>query len=63
MHRRISTSETSGTTKGDVEGAIADWERLIDQSPERAYLAFSRLDGGVHESSAVRHASPSCVEG
>ena len=31
--------------QGDVEGAIADWERLIDQSPERAYLAFSRLDG------------------
>src|SRR6478736_7091701 len=31
--------------QGDVEGAIAVWERLIDQSPERAYLAFSRLDG------------------
>jgi lipopolysaccharide biosynthesis regulator YciM len=31
--------------QGDVDGAIADWERLIDQSPERAYLAFSRLDG------------------
>jgi lipopolysaccharide biosynthesis regulator YciM len=30
--------------RGDVDGAIADWERLIDQSPERAYLAFSRLD-------------------
>jgi lipopolysaccharide biosynthesis regulator YciM len=31
--------------QGDVEGAIGDWERLIEQSPERAYLAFSRLDG------------------
>ena len=31
--------------QGNVEGAIADWERLIEQSPERAYLAFSRLDG------------------
>jgi lipopolysaccharide assembly protein B len=30
--------------QADVEAAIADWERLIDQSPERAYLAFSRLD-------------------
>jgi lipopolysaccharide biosynthesis regulator YciM len=31
--------------QGDVAGAIEAWERLIKQSPERAYLAFSRLDG------------------
>jgi lipopolysaccharide biosynthesis regulator YciM len=29
---------------GDAAGAISAWERLIDQSPERAYLAFSRLE-------------------
>ena len=42
---RISASATCGTTQGDVTGAIAGWERLIEQSPDRAYLAFSRLDG------------------
>jgi lipopolysaccharide biosynthesis regulator YciM len=30
--------------EGDVAAAIAEWERLIEQSPERAYLAFSRLE-------------------
>ena len=32
--------------QGDGPGAIAAWEQLIDKSPERAYLAFSRLEGG-----------------
>jgi lipopolysaccharide biosynthesis regulator YciM len=31
--------------QGDIDAAIAEWERLIEQSPERAYLTFSRLDG------------------
>ena len=31
--------------KGDAAGAIASWERLVEQAPERAYLAFSRLEG------------------
>jgi lipopolysaccharide biosynthesis regulator YciM len=31
--------------QGDTAGAIAQWERLIDRAPERAYLAFSRLEG------------------
>jgi lipopolysaccharide biosynthesis regulator YciM len=31
--------------KGDAAGAIAQWEELIAKAPERAYLAFSRLEG------------------
>jgi lipopolysaccharide biosynthesis regulator YciM len=31
--------------QGDTTAAIAVWERLIEKSPERAYLAFSRLEG------------------
>jgi lipopolysaccharide assembly protein B len=31
--------------EGDGSGAIAVWQRLIEKSPDRAYLAFSRLDG------------------
>lgn len=31
--------------QGDAAGAIAEWERLIERTPERAYLAFSRLEG------------------
>jgi len=30
--------------EADVPAAVAEWERLIEQSPERAYLAFSRLE-------------------
>ena len=30
---------------GDVPAAIQTWERLIERSPERAYLTFSRLEG------------------
>jgi lipopolysaccharide biosynthesis regulator YciM len=29
---------------GDVPGAVGTWERLVATSPERAYLAFARLD-------------------
>jgi lipopolysaccharide biosynthesis regulator YciM len=31
--------------QGDTAGATAAWERLIERSPDRAYLAFSRLEG------------------
>jgi lipopolysaccharide assembly protein B len=31
--------------QGDSAGAIAIWERLIERSPDRAYLAFARLEG------------------
>ena len=30
--------------QGDAAGASAAWERLVGTSPERAYLAFSRLE-------------------
>lgn len=30
--------------QGDVPAAIAAWERLIDTAPDRAYLAFARLE-------------------
>ncbi len=30
--------------QGDAEAASAAWERLVETSPERAYLAFSRLE-------------------
>jgi lipopolysaccharide assembly protein B len=30
--------------EGDAAAAIAAWERLAERSPERAYLAFSRLE-------------------
>ena len=30
--------------QGDVPAAIDAWERLVAQSPERAYLAFARLE-------------------
>lgn len=29
---------------GDTAGAVAAWERLVQAAPERAYLAFSRLE-------------------
>jgi len=31
--------------QGDAAGAVAQWEHLIEQVPERAYLAFARLEG------------------
>ena len=30
--------------QGNVPGAVATWERLVGTSPERAYLAFARLE-------------------
>ena len=30
--------------RGDVAGAVAAWERLVERSPDRAYLAFARLE-------------------
>jgi lipopolysaccharide assembly protein B len=30
--------------EGDAAEAVAVWERLVDASPDRAYLAFSRLE-------------------
>jgi lipopolysaccharide assembly protein B len=30
--------------QGDVPGAVETWERLVNTSPDRAYLTFSRLE-------------------
>ena len=32
--------------QNDAAGAVAAWERLVGTSPDRAYLAFSRLESG-----------------
>jgi lipopolysaccharide assembly protein B len=32
--------------QGDLRGAVDTWEKLIHTSPERAYLAYSRLEHG-----------------
>ena len=39
--------------QGEVANAVAAWERLIEQSPERAYLAFSRLEAGYKQAGAA----------
>ena len=31
--------------EGNTAGAVAAWEQLIERAPERAYLAFPRLEG------------------
>jgi len=35
--------------KGDVAGAVATWEGLVATSPERAYLAFARLEAAYSQ--------------
>ena len=32
--------------QGDTAAAVAVWEKMIDAAPERAYLAFDRLEAG-----------------
>jgi lipopolysaccharide biosynthesis regulator YciM len=38
---------------GDAASATAIWERLVERSPERAYLAFSRLEGAYPKTSGT----------
>lgn len=38
--------------QGDAVGAIAAWEKLIQVSPDRAYLAFPRLDSAYAKQGA-----------
>ncbi len=35
--------------QGEVAAAVAVWERLVEQSPERAYLAFARLESAYQQ--------------
>ena len=46
--------------QGDVAGATATWERLVDTSPDRAYLAFPRLDGIYEKSGDPRRFADLC---
>jgi lipopolysaccharide biosynthesis regulator YciM len=38
--------------QGDIGAAIQAWERVVEQSPERAYLAFSRLENAYEKIAA-----------
>jgi lipopolysaccharide biosynthesis regulator YciM len=38
--------------QGDAVGATGTWERLIERSPERAYLAFPRLESAYPKAGA-----------
>jgi len=38
-------------SQGDAVAATATWERLVNTSPDRAYLAFSRLESAYAQSS------------
>jgi lipopolysaccharide biosynthesis regulator YciM len=40
--------------QGDRAGALASWDRLIEVSPDRAYLAFDRLER-LHAASGASH--------
>ena len=40
--------------QGDRAGALASWDRLIDVTPDRAYLAFDRLEK-LHAESGAPH--------
>jgi lipopolysaccharide biosynthesis regulator YciM len=46
--------------EGQVADAVAVWERLIDASPERAYLTFSRLESAYAALGAPRRFSELC---
>src|SRR5688572_5704386 len=39
--------------QGELSTAISAWERLIEQSPERAYLAFPRLEAAYKQAGAT----------
>ena len=51
--RPTSTSATCASPQGNEREAAAIWEKLIDVAPDRAYLAFDRL-----EALAIRTGNP-----
>ena len=55
--RRISTWAMSGARRRRA-GAIAAWETLMESSPDRAYLAFDRLQAAYRTRSGRRSGSP-----
>jgi lipopolysaccharide biosynthesis regulator YciM len=46
--------------QGDAPGATAAWERLVDTSPERAYLAFERLEAAYTKNGDPRRFPDLC---
>jgi lipopolysaccharide biosynthesis regulator YciM len=46
--------------QGDAGGATATWERLIETAPERAYLAFERLETAYAKAGDVRRFPELC---
>ncbi len=47
-------------SQGDAAGATATWERLVSTSPERAYLAFSRLETAYAKSNDTQRFPALC---
>jgi lipopolysaccharide biosynthesis regulator YciM len=46
--------------QGDVPGAIEAWERMVEQTPDRAFLAFSRLEGAYPKAGDDRRFGELC---
>ena len=47
-------------TQGDLAEAVTTWERLVGTTPERAYLAFSRLENAYTQLNEERRFSTLC---
>lgn len=47
-------------SQGDAAGATATWERLVSTSPDRAYLAFSRLQNAYAKSNDTQRFPALC---
>ncbi len=46
--------------EGDLEGAIDVWERAIQMAPDRAYLAFERLESAYAEAGSLARYADLC---
>ena len=46
--------------QGDLAAAVATWERLLTVSPERAYLAFDRLERALSQMGAPQRFEERC---
>jgi lipopolysaccharide assembly protein B len=48
--------------QGEIASATATWERMIDMSPDRAYLAFSRLESAYMKTGRSREFPELCKQ-